>query len=118
MVERILRDDAPRAFGAVVAVLALHHPYDRGSGPQCKGCATHVTFTSWPCATVKAVYAALGTDVPDADGFPRPDETWCPRCMKDATEDRYTQESASLWRCLDCHAVLVAPDPPVEPYPS
>jgi len=45
--------------GAVEAVLELHAPLDRGAGPQCAGCATHVTFTRWPCKTVEAIRTAL-----------------------------------------------------------
>lgn len=55
------------------------------------------------------VRAALAGDQPTTEL----DKTWCPRCCKDATEDRYTQESSTLWRCLDCHAVLQVADPPL-----
>jgi hypothetical protein len=46
------------------------------------------------------------------------DESWCPRCVKESTADRYTQESSTLWRCRTCDAVLVVPDPPIEPVPA
>jgi hypothetical protein len=49
----------PQLFTALRAVLDRHVPEDRGTGPKCKGCATHVTFTDWPCATVLDVAAAL-----------------------------------------------------------
>jgi hypothetical protein len=45
--------------GALEAVLKLHQPDDRGAGACCKGCATHVTFTRWPCLTVQAITAKL-----------------------------------------------------------
>jgi hypothetical protein len=51
--------DVPRLLAAVEAALDLHQPVDRGTGAQCKGCATHVTFTRWPCPTVAAITAAL-----------------------------------------------------------
>lgn len=55
------RDHAPAAFAALRAVLDLHHPVDRGAGPNCAGCATHVTFTPYErCQTVAAITAALG----------------------------------------------------------
>lgn len=48
------------AAAAIQAVLDLHPPIDRGTGPQCAGCATTVTFTPWPCGTVIVVADALG----------------------------------------------------------
>lgn len=39
----------------VRAVRDLHVPLDRGTGPQCQGCATHITFIPWPCATIRAL---------------------------------------------------------------
>jgi hypothetical protein len=36
-------------------VRELHCSVDRGTGPQCQGCATHVTFTRWPCDTIRAL---------------------------------------------------------------
>ena len=50
---------ASRLLAAVEAGLKLHQSVDRGTGPQCKGCATHVTFTRWPCTTYEAIRAAL-----------------------------------------------------------
>lgn len=58
---------------------------------------------------IRAIPAAL-----HGDQAAEPDKTWCPRCYKDATDDRYTQESSDLWRCRACHAVLVVPDPPLQ----
>lgn len=56
--------DVPRLLAAVEAALKVHQPVDRGTGAQCKGCATHVTFTRWPCPTYRAITAALtGADV-------------------------------------------------------
>ena len=46
-------------LAAAEAALKLHQPVDRGTGPQCKGCATHITFTQWPCPTYRAIAAAL-----------------------------------------------------------
>jgi|GEM_PF-6905502 len=60
--------DVPRLLAAVEAALKVHQPVDRGTGAQCKGCATHVTFTRWPCPTVRAIAAALaGEDGGDGD---------------------------------------------------
>jgi hypothetical protein len=53
------RTAMPRLVAAVEAVLELHQPVDRGAGAQCKGCATHVTFTWWPCPIVQAITTAL-----------------------------------------------------------
>ena len=53
------RTAMPRLLAAVEAVLELHKPADRGTGAQCKGCATHVTFTRWPCPTYLAITSAL-----------------------------------------------------------
>jgi hypothetical protein len=58
---------AKRAEAAVSAVLALHwargrdYPFQSGD-LVCMGCATKVTFTSWPCATVRAIDAAFFGD--------------------------------------------------------
>jgi hypothetical protein len=52
------------AVAALRAVLDIHKPVDRGTGPQCVGCATHVTFTDWPCRTVLAVARELGVETP------------------------------------------------------
>lgn len=58
---RFRREEAaPELFAAMRDILDLHGPKDRGAGPQCKGCATHVTFTAWPCRTVQAITKALG----------------------------------------------------------
>lgn len=58
-------DLAPNGFAGLRAVLDLHHPVDRGAGPQCAGCATHVTFTDWPCLTVQAITRELErADIP------------------------------------------------------
>ena len=46
-----------RQAAALRAVEALHQPLDRGTGPQCQGCSTHVTFTPWPCPTLNAALA-------------------------------------------------------------
>jgi len=43
---------------AVERVRALHSPEDRGLGPYCKGCATHITCTDWPCPTITALDGA------------------------------------------------------------
>ena len=43
--------DVPLLLAAIERVLELHHPVEPGAGAQCKGCATHVTFTRWPCKT-------------------------------------------------------------------
>ncbi|MEU0515608.1 MULTISPECIES: hypothetical protein [Amycolatopsis] len=56
---QILEAAAPKAFDALRAVLDMHRPVDRGTGPQCAGCATHVTFTPWPCKNVAAIEEAL-----------------------------------------------------------
>jgi hypothetical protein len=53
------RTAMPLLVGAVEAVLALHQSVDDGAGAQCKGCATHVTFTRWPCVTYRAITTAL-----------------------------------------------------------
>jgi hypothetical protein len=58
---------AVRLLAAVEAALKVHQPVDRGTGAQCKGCATHVTFTQWPCPTVRAITAAL-TEGEDGNG--------------------------------------------------
>lgn len=61
--EPTIREHAtPEAFAALRAVLDVHKPIDRGAGPQCAGCATHATFTSWPCRTVQAITTALEAD--------------------------------------------------------
>lgn len=58
--EPVEREEAaPQAFAALRAVLDLHQPDDRGTGPQCTGCATRLTFTRWPCPTVQAITTAL-----------------------------------------------------------
>ena len=49
---------------------------------------------------------------------PPPDKTWCPRCVRDASGNRYCQESSTQFRCLRCHAVLVVPDPPIGSVPA
>jgi hypothetical protein len=54
------RNALPMLVTALRGVLELHAPFDRGTGPHCQGCATHVTFTHWPCATVLAITDALG----------------------------------------------------------
>jgi hypothetical protein len=46
------------ALAAVERVRALHQPLDRGTGPHCQGCATYVTYTDWPCATIRALRGA------------------------------------------------------------
>jgi len=51
--------DVPPLVDALEAVLKLHRPVDDGAGAQCKGCATHVTFTRWPCATYRAITREL-----------------------------------------------------------
>jgi hypothetical protein len=54
----VVRDLTARAFkaeAAVQRVRELHTPLDRGLGPNCQGCATHVTFTPWPCKTIRAL---------------------------------------------------------------
>lgn len=46
----------------VAAVMELHGPDPeaaRSGRLVCAGCATHVTFTPWPCATAKALGAEL-----------------------------------------------------------
>lgn len=53
------KDVAGEAIAALHAVLDLHAPVDNGTGQLCSGCATHVTFTWWPCATVNAIQGAL-----------------------------------------------------------
>jgi hypothetical protein len=50
---------AQELFVAVRDILDMHAPYDRGAGPKCAGCGTHVTFTPWPCVTVQAITEAL-----------------------------------------------------------
>jgi hypothetical protein len=55
----VVNVDSPRLLAAIEAVLELHQPLDRGTGAQCQGCATHVTFTRWPCPTYEAISAAL-----------------------------------------------------------
>lgn len=77
---------------------------------------------AWPCETAHAV------DCPEPEAHVRaplqggqptePDKTWCPRCLMDATDGRYTQESSTQWRCGGCDAVLVVPDPPLTPVPD
>jgi hypothetical protein len=63
--ELIAERDRLRA--AVDAALALHwargrdYPFQSGD-LVCMGCATKVTFTSWPCATVRAIDAAFFGD--------------------------------------------------------
>lgn len=50
--------DAAEARGrAELAALIeeLHSSIDHGTGPQCQGCATSVTFTPWPCKTIAAL---------------------------------------------------------------
>jgi hypothetical protein len=56
---RVVDLHAPLLLAAVEAVLELHRPLDRGTGTQCQGCATHVTYTPWPCPTYQAITAAL-----------------------------------------------------------
>ena len=56
---RLARDDSAVLLAAVEAVLNLHQQADRGAGARCKGCATHVTFTPWPCPTYRAITTAL-----------------------------------------------------------
>ena len=51
--------DTALLLAAVDKVLELHQPVDRGTGAKCKGCATHVTFTRWPCPTYQAITSAL-----------------------------------------------------------
>jgi len=54
--------DWPESLAALRAVLDLHAPDAHPLALQdvkCKGCATHVTFTEWPCATVRALAEAL-----------------------------------------------------------
>lgn len=60
LASRELSKIAPATFAALRDVLKLHSPIaDRGAGQMCAGCATHVTFTDYPCATVLAITAAL-----------------------------------------------------------
>lgn len=54
--------DWPEALVALRSVIDLHKLVDRGTGPQCVGCGTHVTFTPWPCPTVWAITEAIGKD--------------------------------------------------------
>lgn len=49
----------PALTAALRAALDLHVPLDRGTGPQCQGCATRSTFTPWPCPTATAITTAL-----------------------------------------------------------
>lgn len=58
-----LFNDAGELGGAVQAVLDLHAPEAHPLAPEdvkCKGCGTHATYTTWPCATVRAMASALG----------------------------------------------------------
>jgi hypothetical protein len=43
------------ALAAIARVRELHSAVDSGYDTQCAGCATHVTFTRWPCATIDAL---------------------------------------------------------------
>jgi len=49
---------------ALLDVLELHQPeapYGEADPERhCKGCGTHVSFTRWPCPTVKAITKHLG----------------------------------------------------------
>lgn len=64
---RALVAERNRLRAAVDAALALHwargrdYPFQSGD-LVCMGCATKVTFTSWPCATVRAIDAAFFGD--------------------------------------------------------
>ena len=53
--------DWPEALVALRAVNARHRPVDRGTGPHCAGCATHVTFTPYPCPDVLDIADAIGS---------------------------------------------------------
>lgn len=47
------------ATAAVARVRELHSSEDKGWGELlCKGCATEVTFTYWPCKTIRALDAS------------------------------------------------------------
>lgn len=53
------RAKANQAEAQVTAVRALHSPVDRGAGPNCAGCATHVTHTPYEkCKTIAALDGA------------------------------------------------------------
>lgn len=54
--------DWPEALAALRTVVARHKPVDRGAGPQCAGCATHVTFTPHPCPNLLDLADAFGAD--------------------------------------------------------
>jgi hypothetical protein len=63
------RSDVPRLLAAVEAVLALHHPEDRGRVlPCCAFCCTEDECVAWTeCPEREAISRALlGEDTPDA----------------------------------------------------
>lgn len=71
-----LFNDAGELGGAVQAVLDLHAPEAHPlalNDVRCKGCATHVTFAQWPCATVQVMARALGLPSSSVDEGNTPD---------------------------------------------
>ena len=56
-----------RLRAQVAAVRKLHVLDERKARwghDVCAGCATHVTFTPWPCKTLQALDAAAGEETP------------------------------------------------------
>lgn len=60
-----IEGDLAATVAALTAVLDLHTPYATAGGRSgCRVCGSATVPASWPCPTVRAIDAALGTVTP------------------------------------------------------